>query len=68
MRIIQTFYGWLEAGVYRISRRPHDAPIRPVFAESMDRIELEQFAFKRRGRILWWPPLPRERASAGKRA
>lgn len=60
MRIIQQFYGWLDDGVYRISRKPHDAPTRPVFAESVNKIELEEFASKRRGCILWWPPLPNE--------
>jgi len=60
MRIIQQFYGWLDNGVYCISRRPHDAPTRPVFAESERRLELEEFAAKKRGRILWWPPLPNE--------
>lgn len=58
MRIRQTFYGWLENGVYRLSRSPPDSPIRPVFAESEERSELDDFAAKRRGAILWWPPLP----------
>lgn len=52
------FYGWHDPRKgYLVSRQPPDAPVRPSTAfdtasEVMAMIE------RKRGKIMWWPPLP----------
>ena len=58
MRVKPLFYGWYDAarGVFRVSRYPPDAPVRPsaAFASASDVIEMIE---RRRARLMWWPPL-----------
>lgn len=64
MRVLQLFYGWQDGGEYKLSRASPDAPIRPVFASSQDRRELENYARKKRGKVMWWPPLKMDELTA----
>lgn len=59
MRTKRQFYGWFDPrdGTFRVSLYPPDAPVRPsgrfeTLAEVTALIE------RKRGNILWWPPLP----------
>ena len=55
------FYGWFDQNkkVYRLSKMPPDAPIRPsrsfeTLRETLSLIE------HRRWQVMWIPPLPKE--------
>lgn len=57
MRIRQRYYGWLKDGAFFLSLSPADAPVRPSLRlETME--EVLAFLKRRRGEVLWWPPLP----------
>jgi hypothetical protein len=56
----QTFYGWFDGEVYRVSRLPADAPVRPSTSfESLE--EVNALIERKRAQIVWWPPLPNQK-------
>jgi hypothetical protein len=59
----RTFYAWFDPkkGEFRLSLFPADAPVRPsiAFREKADVLE---YAQKKRGQLMWWPPLGMEHA------
>ena len=58
MSFRRLYYGWFDPNkkVYRLSRYPPDATIRPSvdFEQKSDLLET---AKKRRAEVMWWPPL-----------
>jgi len=57
----RTFYGWFDQKKreYRLSSYPADAPVRPSLSFD-ERASLEEYVLKKRGNVMWWPPLPLE--------
>lgn len=64
MRDRVLYYGWFDrrTHVYRVSRLPPDAPVRPSMAFD-SRAEVMAMISKKRADIMWWPPLTREQAA-----
>ena len=58
MRKRQLFYGWHDERmeVFRLSREPPDAPVRPSIAFDT-KSEVDQFAERKRADVMWFPPL-----------
>ena len=60
--IRRIFYAWHDPKKreFRLSLFPADAPVRPslAFAEKDDLLE---YAKKKRGQLMWWPPDVEER-------
>jgi hypothetical protein len=58
MRPRVQYYGWFDrrSMTFRVSRLPPDAPVRPSieFASRADAVEVME---RRRGTIMWSPPL-----------
>jgi hypothetical protein len=59
--LVKVFYGWFDArhGVFRVSRLPPDAPVRPS-VEFADRAQVMNAMARKRAEILWIPPLTQE--------
>ncbi len=57
--IRQQFYGWFDAKarVFRLSRYPADAPVRPS-TEFATKADLMALIERKKARVMWWPPLP----------
>lgn len=50
------YFGWFD-GVFRFSRYPADAPVRPcIILETID--EVRALLTRRGTSVYWWPPLP----------
>lgn len=56
-------YASLDQGLYRVSLEPPDAPVRPM-VECETRAEVDAIAKRKRARIVWWPPLPKQQRRA----
>lgn len=65
MRRRPLYYGWFDAAnnVFRVSRYPADAPVRPSIPFE-NKSEVDEMLKRRRADILWWPPLAQTRKSA----
>jgi hypothetical protein len=65
VRLRQQLYGWHDpAKGYLVSQYPPDAPVRPaIVLETLS--EVTAMVDRRKAKILWWPPLPESRNSAG---
>jgi hypothetical protein len=61
MRKRPLLYGWFDSRerLFRLSRLPPDAPIRPSIALTTLE-EAKEVAARKKTEILWWPPLPME--------
>lgn len=59
------YYGWFDAAksVFRVSRYPADAPVRPSI-EFENKSEIDEMLRRKRADIMWWPPLPADRMTA----
>jgi hypothetical protein len=57
--IKRQFFAWFdpEKREYRLSLYPADAPVRPSL-QFESREDLEAIVERKRGRLMWWPPLP----------
>jgi hypothetical protein len=57
--IKRQFFAWFEPKrrEYFLSLLPSDAPVRPSIRFE-DRADLEEYVERKRGRLMWWPPLP----------
>jgi hypothetical protein len=57
--IKRQFFAWFDPDKreYRVSLVAPDSPVRPsiIFEE---RADLEEYVERKRGRLMWWPPLP----------
>jgi hypothetical protein len=57
--IKRQFFAWFDPQKreYLVSLVAPDSPVRPS-AKFEDRADLEKYVKSKRGRLLWWPPLP----------
>ena len=64
MRVRSQYYGWFDpkTRVFRLSKYPPDAPVRPSLAFSK-RADLIAVVDRKRGNLMWWPPLTQEQMS-----
>lgn len=62
----QLVYGWFDKRVsmFRVSREPPDAPIRPSFAYPT-KAEIDQIVTRKRWDIMWSPPLEAHQMATG---
>ena len=58
MRRRTQYYGWFDRArrTFRVSRLPPDSPVRPS-AEFYNKQEIDEFMERKRGDVLWSPPL-----------
>ncbi len=65
MKKQRLLYGWYEAKdqTFRVSRMPPDSTIRPSIS-CANQAEVTEVKRRYRAEIFWWPPLPKDRASA----